>query len=481
MSRTRIDRDAELPSSLVCEHAVLSAIMTYGGSMGSDLQPPWTPGELAQIVSPEDFYHPENAALYGWLLLRYQSGQSFDFVSTVEQIMQEPDPQRYGGPTRINRIFGWDYSDLEVVTYCHIIRDTAAKRRLLRVLADGHSKLLHGASVQEVRGTVEEAVSSRDLLATTAVEDIGDLVTTVWTGLLSEASGGSPSYYSTGIVEIDDMEEAVGVSLKGVTLVIARSGMGKTTLANTLAVQMARHGRRVLVCPTETSKKRRTADMLFSMAGVNSQLWAKRCKQRTEWGRAFPSVYQHEIDTMSDMLQRASHQLAELPIKVCETGWTVERLCSEIRRRHRQGEVDVVMIDYLQDLTPSRAVGGSRMEQVAHASKTIKDLQVELQVPIVLFAQAKHTDETPKARSANEWLIPQMGDVQWASQSYQDAEEVWALYRHDYYATRHEDPALMLPGIPGHLTIAYRKRRDGQAAIIHVPCDMSTKWIGSRQ
>ena len=70
-----------------------------------------------------------------------------------------------------------------------------------------------------------------------------------------------------------------------------------------------------------------------------------------------------------------------------------------------------------------------------------------------------------------------MGSVQWASQCYQDAEEVWALYRRDYYADRH--PGVVdLPGQGDHLTIAFRKRRIGGADTVNIPVDIATKWVG---
>lgn len=467
MASLRLVRD-EVPKAPVAERAVLAGMLLAGD--GQQMQ--WSMGDLMDRLTPEDFYDEQHGKIYEWLMLRYEAGLAYDFITACEQIHAHPNPEQFGGPSKINWIYGSEHSTIQTLHYAAIIAETAKKRRLLRLLSDSHNALRGGASIAEVQTKIESSVTSSDFSAGAAVESVSSLIGSVFNGVLAEAEGRRATFYRTGIPEFDDSYDTNGVSLKGVTLVIARSGIGKTTLANTLAVQMARCGRRVMVCPTETSKARRVKDLAFSMAGINQQTWSKICNlRRTDENFEFEPELRH----MRSNFEQAAYDIANLPIHITQTGWTVERLCAEVRRHHREGNVDVVIIDYLQDLRPSKHVKGSRSEQVGHSSKMIKDLQTEIGIPIILFAQAKHTDNTPQPKSSNGWLIPAMGAVQWASQAYQDAEEVWSLYRQDAYA-EYED--CELPGLPSHLTIAFRKRRDGQCCTINVPCNMAVKWIG---
>jgi replicative DNA helicase len=466
------------PHSLATERAVLGVIMLWAPDSC------WSPSEIADVLDPTDFYRDDHAKLYELMLQRFELGEPIDMMSIVEAVHLSGNPDQYGGCSYVSGLADSVPSTENIISYAVVIRDTAAKRRLMAKLAEQHDALRRGVSVSEVRAELEATITSPGMERAKAVEHIGSVLQGTYNRVLAQAQGRSQPYYRTGIPALDDMITFNGLIRRGLTLVIARSGMGKTTLANRLAIGLAENGRRVLLCPTETSKDVRAEDLLFSLARVDQRAWGslvmeRACAQTT--GRNAP--YQRVVDDSMARITDAAEHLAAMPLEITDTGWTVERLCAEVTRRHRNANVDVVIVDYLQDLAPSRGVDHNRSAQVAHASKALKDLAVRLNVPIVLFAQAKHSDEVPKSRRSpstpvnNDWLIPQMGSVQWASQCYQDAEEVWALYRHDYYADRH--PSVTdLPGQGEHLTIAFRKRRIGGADTVNIPIDIATKWVG---
>ena len=475
------------PHSLATERAVLGVMMLWRPDDA------WSPSEIADIVDPGDFFRDDHAKLYELMMIRYERGEPIDMMSSVEAVHLSGNPDQYGGCSYVSGLADAVPSTENVISYAVVIRDTATKRRLMTTLSEQHDALRRGISVSEVRSELEATITAPGMERAKAVEHVGSVLQrSTWSRVLAQSEGRSQPYFRTGIPALDDMVTFNGLIRRGLTLVIARSGMGKTTLANRIAIGLAENGRRVLLCPTETSKDVRSEDLLFSLARVDQRAWGSWTMDRAatvhsaihggpHGVRRLP--YQQAVDEAVSRLRVASERLAQMPLEITDTGWTVERLCAEVTRRHRQGTVDCVVVDYLQDLAPSRGVDQGRSAQVAHASKQLKDLAVRLQVPIVLFAQAKHSDEPPKTRRNpttavnNDWLIPQMGGVQWASQCYQDAEEVWALYRYDYYADRH--PAVVdLPGQPEHLTVAFRKRRIGGADTVNIPIDIATKWVG---
>lgn len=468
------------PHSLATERAVLGVMMLWRPDDA------WSPSEIADIVDPGDFFRDDHAKLYELMMVRYERGEPIDMMSTVEAVHLSGNPDQYGGCSYVSGLADTVPSTENITGYAVVVRDTAAKRRLMAKLSEQHDALRRGSSVSEVRAELEATITSPGMERAKAVEHIGSVLqSSTWGSVLAQAEGRSQPYFRTGIPALDEMITFNGLIREGLTLVIARSGIGKTTFGNRLAIGLAANRRRVLLCPTETSKDRRTKDLLFSLARVDQKAWGAwtmdRAAARDCGARNLP--YQRAVDEALSRLRDAGERLTEMPLEITDTGWTVERLCAEVTRRHRQGTVDCVLVDYLQDLAPSKGVDQNRSHQVAHASKALKDLSVRLDVPIVLFAQSKHSDEPPKTRRnpntavSNDWLIPQMGNVQWASQCYQDAEEVWALYRYDYYADRH--PSVVdLPGQPEHLTIAFRKRRIGGADMVHIPIDIATKWVG---
>ena len=74
-----------------------------------------------------------------------------------------------------------------------------------------------------------------------------------------------------------------------------------------------------------------------------------------------------------------------------------------------------------------------------------------------------------------------MHDVQWSSGAHQDAEEVYAVNRGDYWSTRlGNDYDPVKHGVTGNIEIIARKRRVGTLSKLELSFDGPTKWIGPK-
>ena len=71
-----------------------------------------------------------------------------------------------------------------------------------------------------------------------------------------------------------------------------------------------------------------------------------------------------------------------------------------------------------------------------------------------------------------------MTDCQHSSAAHQDAEEVYVLYRRDFYELRY--PKLPFPGPRGCIQLIARKRRTGDVGTWDLPISFPSKWVGNR-
>jgi replicative DNA helicase len=255
------------------------------------------------------------------MLQRFELGEPIDMMSIVEAVHLSGNPDQYGGCSYVSGLADSVPSTENIISYAVVIRDTAAKRRLLAKLAQQHDALRRGVSVSEVRAELEATITSPGMERAKAVEHIGSVLQGTYNRVLAQAQGRSQPYYRTGIPALDDMITFNGLIRRGLTLVIARSGMGKTTLANRLAIGLAENGRRVLLCPTETSKDVRAEDLLFSLARVDQRAWGslvmeRACAQTT--GRNAP--YQRVVDDSMARITDAAEHLAAMPLEITDTG-----------------------------------------------------------------------------------------------------------------------------------------------------------------
>ena len=89
--------------------------------------------------------------------------------------------------------------------------------------------------------------------------------------------------------------------------------------------------------------------------------------------------------------------------------------------------LDVIIIDYLQILTSNKNYQGNRQQEVADISRSLKQLALELKVPIIALAQLRRPVELKKGDQR-----PTMNELRESGQIEQDADIIVLLYREDY-------------------------------------------------
>lgn len=272
----------------------------------------------------------------------------------------------------------------------------------------------------------------------------------------------------TGMREFDRVFS--GLSRRGASLFIAASGMGKTTLANTFAISLASQGERVVVHGTETTTRERAEDLLFAIARVDPDEWDALVQSpQTDL------FSQQRFDQLWSRLTSAGDHLSRLPIVISsKVGGTVEALAARTRALKMAGLCTVVIADYIQDFQWTAEIAkGEIVKQVGHVTTCLKDLSADLEVPIIEFAQ--RSDEKRGVTEAT--ARPQMWECQHSSRAHQDAEEVFALYRNEYYVEQLKDWKRTL-GNEGIIEIIRRKVRRGRRGTAELGWDGPSKWIG---
>ena len=274
----------------------------------------------------------------------------------------------------------------------------------------------------------------------------------------------------------DNHQDFAGLSTQGVTLILAASGMGKTTMLNRLAVGLLSEGKKVHLVGTETTSSRRLQDLAFSLAKVDQRKWARltrTIKELKDRGETDGFIAK-EIALSRMRLDHALDWLHDQPLHITGSGSTVEQIISTTHRLKERGAVDVVLVDYLQDIADSSGLGvrlGDRVQQVGHKSQQLKHLAATLSLPVVVGAQVSN-----EKQGRNVDPRPAMHSCQWSSSAHQDAETVYALYRDDYYRDRYPDWTPI--GEAGVVEVITRKQRVGRMAKLALSFDGPTRWIG---
>ncbi len=337
------------------------------------------------------------------------------------------------------------------------VRDRIAKARAAKAVDRFKSALAEPFAQldQETERLHNELLDLVERPQSTMVDDVAGIVHEEADAILSNKR----LFYPTGLPEWD--VRFGGLSNEGVTLLIGVSGHGKTTTLNRLYFGMSAGGFGVYLHGTETSREQRLRDIIYSAASVN-QVEARTATQAQK-------------EAAIRRLNLAGEMVAGFTGTVTGSGLELEEICANIRAGVMAGRIEVAMVDYLQDIPCPARFANAKMEWVGHCSQTLKDLSAELQIPILVGAQA----QKPQLKEAKVNPRPGMFSVQWASKAAQDAEEVYTLYYNDAFKAEWGE-AWNVIAIPGHIEIIKRKARRTKLGYVEVPFHGDIRWLGEK-
>jgi replicative DNA helicase len=129
-----------------------------------------------------------------------------------------------------------------------------------------------------------------------------------------------------------------------------------------------------------------------------------------------------------------SQKLARLPLFIDDTpALTVSALRTRARRLKRQHGLGLVVVDYLQLLSPESGVRPeNRVQEISGITRALKALAKELHLPVLALSQLSRAVEQREDKR------PQLADLRESGTIEQDADVVMFVYREEYYHDRAE-------------------------------------------
>jgi len=194
----------------------------------------------------------------------------------------------------------------------------------------------------------------------------------------------------------------------GLHVIGARPAVGKTLYGLYLASCAARNDRHVLYVSMEMPARELLPRLLSQATGI-------ALKYTTREEAATPDL--------ADPLNRAAAQVAALPIHISDkAGMSIEQVAALARTLHHKKKLGAIVIDHMQLLAPSRGVPGSSLrEMVTYQSRALKELALELDVPVFALSQLSRASE------ARDDLAPKLADLRESGSIEQDADTVTLL------------------------------------------------------
>lgn len=230
------------------------------------------------------------------------------------------------------------------------------------------------------------------------------------------------------------------------TVVGARPSMGKSAFGLSAAVAAAQHGARVGFVSVEMDPLSIGVRLGAAAAGLSIS--------RVRNGEIGAEESRRLSDGMA-VVSKLNLRLLDAP------GWPLSRIVRQAHAWHRAGELDLLVVDYLQRIRADRKFDRHDLE-VGAAAQEHKTLAGVLGIPVILLAQLNRDLESRTNKR------PVMGDLRGSGEIEQEADAILMLYRDAVY-NEHADP--------GAAEILVEKQRQGPTGIIRMRWDGETaRW-----
>ena len=420
------------PQDTETERALLGALMLNQSAMY----------EVADVVGVDSFYAGRHRTVFDVMLALHAKGEPIDVVTVSGKLKERKQLQEVGGAAYLSELVGAAASPGSARHYAELVQT----KFVLRSLIDAAAKIneLGFAEERDIETVLDEAqsaifsVSQAPMLR--SFSSIKEELAEAWERLEHlQKHENTLRGVPTGYPQLDSL--LAGLQKSDLILLAARPSMGKTALALDIARQSAtKHGTSVGVFSLEMSSQQLVDRMLAAQAGVNAwRLRTGKIKKEDEFAR----------------LQEGMGVLAEAPIYIDDKpSSTVLSMRSVARRLKMEKGLGLVIIDYLQLITPIHArATDSMVQQVTEISRSLKAMARELDVPVLALSQLSRAVEQRRGR-------PRLSDLRDSGSLEQDSDVVMFIHREDKMSDNSDRP--------GVAEILIEKHRNGPTGKIEL-------------
>ena len=396
----------QAPHSLEAEQSVLGSLLIDSRCVN----------DVIGMVRPEDFYLKTNREIYETIYEMFSYSQVIDPVTVLDKMRERGVYDEQSSTKYIMQLMEITPTAANAKQYAQIVHDKA----LLRNLSDAASEIVDTVyegvgSAQDILEAAEKKIYAlRRGNTNESLEHVGTILLKVFDRLteLSE-SGSDISGISCGLRDLDKFIS--GLNKSDLMLLAARPGMGKTSMALNIALNVAKKypKKTVAFFSLEMSKQQLVTRLISNESFVDNKKLVTGQLSVDEWGK---------IGIASAALSATDLRVDDNP------SVTVAEINAKCRR---VDDLALVIIDYLQLMTSSgtgRSYSGENRQQVvSDISRSLKIMAKELNVPVICLSQLSRANESRQDKR------PMLSDLRESGAIEQDADEVLFLYREDYY------------------------------------------------
>jgi len=309
----------------------------------------------------------------------------------------------------------------DIKGYSEILRAASTERRVKEAIAKAHESFssqldtsaVSSALAKKINEILSQEAETKEVDVCQLVDDIIAEYKTVH----EEISVNRNYDYTSGyqLPWIVMTKRMNGLQAGGVHIIAARPSVGKTSFLVQLMMYWCGLGHKVLFNCLDMGSKQILKRPIANLSGVpisRAENWTPREEKAVIAAANQIKVWRNE-NIFNQVVER-----------------NVNALKTKVSLLHARGELDILCIDYLQQMT---CVGGDKMNEnarITEVSAILKSIAIELNIPVVCLSQLSR-DNVKEKNDKGEARPPQLSDLRGSGAAEQDAFSVTFLYREE--------------------------------------------------
>lgn len=395
---------------------------------------------IADVLFPEDFYRPAHQIIFKAIVELFQKKQVVDLVTLASRIRDLELLDQVGGPPYLASLLEAVPTAAHLEDYAQIVSAHALRRGVISKATEVVTKSFGEfesveAYVDYVEQTIFSVTQQRRTKTITPIRNIVhstfEMIETMYENE-SKLSG-----ISSGFEDLDELTS--GFQKGDLVVLAARPSMGKTSFVINIAAHASIHLKQsVAVFSLEMGKEQLVLRLMTSLGQIDAHHMRTGKLKDADWPK----------------LTQAAGILSEANLYIDDTAAiTVHEMRAKARRLKLEGQLDMVIVDYLQLMRVSGRVE-SREREISEISRSLKALAKELNVPVIALSQLNRSLESRSDKR------PMMSDLRESGAIEQDSDVIGFIYRDEVYNKDSDDKGI------AELIIA--KQRNGPIGVVRL-------------
>jgi replicative DNA helicase len=381
------------PQDIAAEKSIIGAMLIDKDTIG----------DVMRILQPSDFFNEQNHDIYGTIIDMYNKNEVVDIVTVSN---------RMNAPQLVTQLSDLAVSIPTVANakhYAGIVKGKSIRRQVIKAAMEviDASYEGHYESLTDYRNDVLAKMDIQIKDSNIEKRHIRHIVTETIAQIEERYGREDKNMKYYGIPWLD---KHTGGAVDGeMTILAARPSCGKTAFSLQVALHMAYRNKHVAIFSLEMNRHVLVERLFAHISAVNLQKirYAKNLD---------------EIDFKA--IIEASTDIASMNINIFDSVHNVEEIRSVCRDLKNKGQLDYVVIDYLQLCGSIKRTSGAT-ELVSHISRSFKLMTLEFEIPFLVLSQLNRENQ-------KENKMPKLTDLRQSGSLEQDTDNVFFLHDPDY-------------------------------------------------